>query len=603
MIPSPEIASISLESPAGSAWEFLVLFVVVILGPPLVQRAGIPGILGLLLGGFLIGPNGLGLLDAGSTTIPDLGQLGLLYLMFIAGVELDLNLLRRHRKSAITFGLLTFIFPFGFGCLVGMLLGWELPASVLLGSLLASHTLLLYPLAKDSGLSNDPVVASVVGATVLTDTIALVILAVVAGSDSGSGSTQEILVQLGLGFLALVVVCFVLLPLLARYAFRLLGKQRTVSYAIAVASFLIAAVVAETFGIEGIVGAFFAGLAMNRLVPSEGPLMDRIDFFGGALFVPVFLVSVGLLLEPSVMFEGETLRLAALFCLACLGGKYIAGQLTRVILRASRSQANFAFALSTPQAAATLAATTVGFQIGLFGESVVNAVLVLILVSVLVATVVAERVRSNIDKPEKVIPAAGERVLLAVSNIEGAPMGLRIARGIARREAGTVTVVLLSLHDEADNKRRSDLDRLTGMCRRLGVDADPSVRVTDNNERATLLAAEEASASLVLAVTEAGSDRWVQAVSKSLTCPVGIVLGDVDSPLGELRVPGSPGHGNGTLKEIDRALARGRVRQGSVELTLKELEDWAELQDQEPPPGEGLLLVAGRDPASPASSG
>ncbi|MCB0863808.1 MAG: cation:proton antiporter, partial [Solirubrobacterales bacterium] len=134
MIPSPEIASISLESPAGSAWEFLVLFVVVILGPPLVQRAGIPGILGLLLGGFLIGPNGLGLLDAGSTTIPDLGQLGLLYLMFIAGVELDLNLLRRHRKSAITFGLLTFIFPFGFGCLVGMLLGWELPASVLLGS-------------------------------------------------------------------------------------------------------------------------------------------------------------------------------------------------------------------------------------------------------------------------------------------------------------------------------------------------------------------------------------------------------------------------------------------------------------------------------------
>ena len=181
------IAAISLQAPEGSAWEFLVLFLVVILGPPIMQRARVPGLIGLLIGGFLIGPHGFGLLDAGSTTIPDLGQLGLLYLMFVAGVELDLALLKRYRTSAITFGLLTFTFPMAFGTIAGLALGWEAAAALLLGSLLASHTLVLYPLVRNAGLSSDPIIASAVGATVLTDTIALVILAVIAGTQSGTG--------------------------------------------------------------------------------------------------------------------------------------------------------------------------------------------------------------------------------------------------------------------------------------------------------------------------------------------------------------------------------------------------------------------------------
>ena len=206
--------------------------------------------------------------------------------MFVAGVELDLAILRRHRRSAVLFGLLTFSFPMLFGTIVGIAIGWEIAAALLLGSLLASHTLVLYPLIRDAGLSNDPVVASAVGATVLTDTIALIILAVIAGTESGSGSGAEIVLQLALGLTVLLAVCFVALPPLAGQAFRVVGSERTVRFVIAVAAFLIAAVVAETFGIEGIVGAFFAGLAMNRLVPNEGPLMNRIDFFGAAVLVP-----------------------------------------------------------------------------------------------------------------------------------------------------------------------------------------------------------------------------------------------------------------------------------------------------------------------------
>ena len=193
------LASISLHSPTGPAWEFLVLFLVVIIGPPLMQRARVPGIIGLLIGGYAIGPYGLNLIGAGNTTVPELGQLGLLYLMFVAGVELDLALVRVHRRAVIAFGLVTFALPMLFGATVGFGLGWALPASLLLGSLLASHTLLLYPAVRDAGLSADPGVATAVGATVLTDTASLIVLAGVSGSQLDGGSPQSIAFQIALG--------------------------------------------------------------------------------------------------------------------------------------------------------------------------------------------------------------------------------------------------------------------------------------------------------------------------------------------------------------------------------------------------------------------
>jgi Kef-type K+ transport system membrane component KefB len=524
------VASITLTAPTGSAWEFLLLFAVVIVGPPILQRARTPGLIGLLLGGFAIGPHGLGLIPAGSTTIPDLGQLGLLYLMFVAGIEIDLVLLRRHRRSAIAFAALTFSFPMLLGTVLGQTLGWSVSSSLLLGSLLASHTLVLYPMVARAGLGKDAMIASAVGATVLTDTVTLVILAVIAGTSSGTGSTGEIILTLVIGLAVLVVVCFVILPLLAQRAFRIFGGDRTVRYVIAVEAFLIAAVIAETFGIEGLVGAFFAGLALNRLVPNEGRLMDRIDFFGSAVFVPVFLVSVGLLLNPSVMIEPSTLGLAALFIVASTGGKLIGSALARPLLGASAAESWLMWALTTPQAAATLAATTVGFEIGLFDESVVNAVLVLILASMVISTLVAERAIGHVQLPAEAAPALGERVLVAVADLDAAPVGLRIARALAAAHAGVIEVLLLQPAGSDPHRRRADLDRLDGLCHRLGIDTEPILRVTDHRARSTMLAASDLLASMVIAVSPA-DEGWAETVALHERAPVAIVQGTLDRPL------------------------------------------------------------------------
>lgn len=501
---TPVLAGIlSLEAPSGPPWEFFVVFAVLLLGPVLMQRAALPGLVGLLLGGYAIGPHGLGWIGPGNTTVPELGQLGLLYLMFVAGVELDLNLLKRFRNRAIGFGLLTFTFPMIFGTAVGFALGWGTAASLLLGSMLASHTLLVYPIIRGGGLSANPAAASVVGATVLADTMSLVILAVVAGSAQGSGSLGELIAQIGIGLIGLVAFCFLVLPRVARVAFDRLGTERTVRYVVALTALLSAATVAEVLQIEGIVGAFFAGLALNRLVPNEGPLMERIDFFGGAVFVPVFLVSVGLILDPSVMVEGKTLGLAALLTVACLGGKGIAALLSRPLLGFTKGEVALAFALSTPQAAATLATVMVGLQIGLFSTTVVNATLVLILVSVIVSTTVATRA-------VRVVPPAsgpreiGSRVAVAFRRPEDAHDGLRRAAELALDHGGVVLPVLVRLESDQEPVEGVEAE-VHRIAHAAGVDGETVTVVERSLLHGAVHGGIAADATLVLIAGPAGS--------------------------------------------------------------------------------------------------
>jgi len=496
-------ALIEISTPKGAPYEFLVVFAVLLLGPVLFRRAGIPGIIGLLVGGYAIGPHGLSLIGAGNNTLPDLGQLGLLYLMFAAGVEIDLNLLMKYRRSAITFGLLTFILPFALGALVGFALGWEALAALLLGSLLASHTLITYPAIKEAGLAADPAVATAVGSTVLTDTLALVVLAVVAGSVGGHKSSADVAAQIVVGMGVLTAFSLYVLPKLAGWAFRFLGTERSVRYVVAITAFLSAATVAELFGIEGIVGAFFAGLGMNRLVPNEGQLMDRIEFFGGAVFIPVFLVSVGLILNPAVMVKGETLGLAGLFILACLGGKQLAALISARLFGFSRAQSGLLFSLSAAQAAATLAATVIGFQLGLFSSAVVNAVLVLILVSVLVSTLAGTRACARAAMPDGPRPLGG-RIVVGVLDPEHALGALTIARRIARADGGVVHPLLV-VPESAPFAPKPALARLSEVVAAADVDGQVMTIVDRSVLHGALRVGRSQEATLVL-VAEPGPE-------------------------------------------------------------------------------------------------
>ncbi|MBV9005701.1 MAG: cation:proton antiporter [Solirubrobacterales bacterium] len=623
---APVFAAVSIKSPTGPAWEFLVLFLVVILGPPIVRRFRGPGIIGLIIGGFVIGPYGLNVIGAGDTTVPELGQLGLLYLMFVAGVELDLALVRVHRRAVASFAGLTFLLPMLFGVVIGFALSWSTPAALLLGALLSSHTLLLYPTVRQARLSTDTAVASAVGATVLTDTAALVVLAAVSGSQLAGGSPVSTALQIVIGLTVLIGFSLGLLPRLARFAFRYLGTDRVVRFLLAVASFLAAATLAESFGIEPIVGAFFAGLALNRLVPNEGPLMERIDFFGSAVFVPVFLVSVGMLLDPSVMVQGETLKLAVLFIAASMGGKLLASLFAQLTIGFSRPQASLMFGLTVPQAAATLAATVVGFNIGLFSQSVVNAVLVLILVSIIVGTVVVERFKTRVAPPDVGAEKIGRRVLVTLQDPALAKLGFAIGARIAAADTGVVRGVLAT--STVDAQSRSELlAELSRAGFAAGVDTEPRLMVQTSLAEGVLHAAAEEDASLVLigqhsAKAASALGTSAEAVAAATPVPVAIVIGSLER-VGEVELVrlrdsqpnGAPAPTSASRLAAELATRLGgsrlRTRDSSSESWSAELRpgqlciapaaSWQLLAFSDPPAGAAVIVVL--EPGVPLITG
>ncbi len=614
VLPTLPLASLSVKSPSGPAWEFLVLFLVVILGPPIVQRFRGPGIIGLILGGYAIGPHGLNLIGAGDQTVPELGQLGLLYLMFVAGVELDLALVRIHRNAVVGFAAITFAFPLLFGSAVGFGLNWNLSAALLLGALLSSHTLLLYPTVRQAGLSAETGVATAVGATVLTDTAALVVLTAVSGSELAGGTAATITLQLVVGLTVLIGFSLGVLPLLARVGFRYLGTDRVVRYLLAFASFLAAATLAQSFGIEPIVGAFFAGLGMNRLVPNEGPLMERIDFFGSAVFVPIFLVSVGMLLDPSVMVEGETLKLAGLFIVAGIGGKTAASLVAHLTMGYSRPQATLMLGLTIPQAAATLAVTVVGFNIGLFDQSVVNAVLVLILVSIVVGTLLVERSKARVAPPAVVGERLGKRILVTVEDPAQAPLGFTIGARVAAPDTGIVRGLLTSSPVDAPSRSRL-LDEVSAAGFAAGVDTEPRLMVQSSLADGILNAAIAEEATFVLIGQKSGAAASAfgtsgEAVAAATPIPVAILLGqtanirEVQLVRGEpTAADHSPTPAGRVAEELAARVGGSRVRtrdsDGGVwpkelkpgELCIAPAESWQLLATSDPPEGAAIVIV------------
>ncbi len=362
---------------------FAIILLVMLIAPAILQRIRIPGIVGLILAGALLGPHGFNVL-ARSEEVVLLGTIGLLYIMFWAGLEIDLVTFRKNRHKSLAFGIFTFTIPLTFGIFSShYILGYNWLASVLLASMFSTHTLISYPIANRLRVTKNEAVTITVGGTIITDVLALLVLAVVSNLASGN-MKLEFWIRLGIGLAAFSAIVFVLIPLLARWFFRVVEAELTFQYVFVLAMVFLSAFLAELAGVEAIIGAFFAGLTLNRLVPHASPLMGRIEFVGNAIFIPIFLISVGMLVNLNVFFQGQqAIIVATVLTSIALLTKWIAAWLMQHSFRFSKAQRQLIFGLSSSHAAATIAIVLIGFNLKILDEQVLNATVVLILITCL----------------------------------------------------------------------------------------------------------------------------------------------------------------------------------------------------------------------------
>jgi Kef-type K+ transport system membrane component KefB/nucleotide-binding universal stress UspA family protein len=397
---------------------FGVVLLIILFAPIIFTKLRIPYIVGLIAAGIIVGPNGLNLiLRDGSIEL--FSTVGLLYIMFIAGVEVDINDFRRNKIKSIVFSIYSFTIPMALGVVVGIfLLGYSVATSALLASMFASHTLLSYPIVSRYGISKIRSVSMTVIATVITDTLALLTLAVVVGNHKGNLDTLH-WVRFAFLILAFGLAVLLGLPMAARFFFKR-NTDSIAQYIFVLAMMFLSAFFAQIIGMEGIIGAFLAGIALNRLIPSTSALMNRIDFVGNALFIPIFLISVGMLVDLRVFFLSfQAIAVAAVMTVAATIGKYLPAYLTQKTFKLKEVERTMIFGLSNAHAAATLAVVIVGRQIELFNDDVLNGTIVMILATCIVSSFATEKASRQIAAQTKLgagIERKFGKILIPVSN-------------------------------------------------------------------------------------------------------------------------------------------------------------------------------------------
>src|SRR5690606_2526468 len=413
--------------------KFLLILVIILFAPIILNKIKIPHLLGLIIAGAVVGPNGFYLMERDSSIILS-GTAGLLYIMFLAGLEIDLADFKKNSKKSIVFGLYTFLIPMIMGILGGLyILQFSILTSILLASIFASHTLIAYPLISKLGVAKNRAVNITVGGTMITDTLALLVLAVIVGMSTGEVNTA-FWVRLSVSIVVFGLIVMLIFPILARWFFK--NYEDNVSqYIFVLVMVFLGAVLAELAGIEAIIGAFLSGLALNRLIPHTSPLMNRIEFVGSAIFIPFFLIGVGMLIDYRAFFQDlDTIKVAAVMTVIATSSKFAAAWITQKTYNYTLDERRLIFGLSNAQAAATLAAVLVGYNIilgetpggepiRLLNESILNGTILMILITCTIASFVAQKGAKNIALSETPEPDDDEkddreRILIPVRNIE-----------------------------------------------------------------------------------------------------------------------------------------------------------------------------------------
>ena len=442
---------------------FAVILFIILLSPILLRKLKIPGIIGLIISGVIIGPHGLNVLEQNSA-VKLFSTIGLLYIMFIAGLELDLKEFQRNKNKSLVFGFLTFMIPLVIGFPVCYyFLNYSFTASLLISSMFSTHTMVSYPIVSKFGISKNEAVAITVGGTILTDTAVLILLAIITSSNNG-GLNLSFWIQLAISLSIFITIMFWIIPKITAWFFQKLESEKTSHYIFVLSVVFFAAFLAEIAGIEPIIGAFVAGLALNKLIPYSSTLMNRIEFVGQSIFIPFFLISVGMLVDVKVLLNGPTaVIIAVTLSVVALIGKWLAAASTSKIFRYSSDQRKLIFGLSSSHAAATLAVILVGFQTGIIDENALNGTILLILVTCLTATLITENASRRILTSEKEEPAIEypvyniEQIMIPIANLDNMETLLEFAVFVKNKNSiNPITVLsVVPNNEEAEKNLRN----------------------------------------------------------------------------------------------------------------------------------------------------
>ncbi|MBQ8695755.1 MAG: cation:proton antiporter [Bacteroidaceae bacterium] len=467
-------------------WIFLGVLCIVLFAPLIFNKLRMPHIIGMILAGLLIGPKGLNIIER-DDSFELFGNVGLYYIMFLASLEINMQEMKQARGGALLMGLAVFLIPIALGMLSNMfILEYSLMASLLLASMYASYTLISYPIVARYGLSRLRCVNFVVGGTIITDTLTLFVLAVVAGTFTGEASVWFVIWML-VKLLAIVGLIIFAFPRIARYFFRTYNDS-VIQYIFVLAMLFLGAGLMELAGMEGILGAFITGLVLNRLIPHSSPLMRRIDFVGNAIFIPYFLIGVGMMIDITVLFNGGgSLLVAVVMVTTALVGKWLASFLVSKAYKMSTGEQYLMFGLSTSQAAATLAAAIVGHEIGLLNEDVLNGTILLILVTCIVSSIVSDRAsrRLVVSKDLLARPAAldSKKTLLALANPTAVDKLMDLAL-LVRKENSQIPLSAITVVLDEDKKQRRErtkvLDLAAEIAASVNVPLLTKMRLTTN---------------------------------------------------------------------------------------------------------------------------
>ena len=408
-------------------WIFLVVLVIILFAPLLSNRIRLPHIVGMILAGVLVGEHGLNILSRDSS-FELFGKVGLYYIMFLASLEMDMEGLKKNRKRGFIFGLITFLIPLSLGYAAGhwlLHLRWE--ASLLFSCIIASHTLIAYPIVGRYGLSRHDCVTIAIAGTMIALLLALFTLAGISASAEGD-------VSVGFWFIFILKCAaygffiFFFYPRFTRYFFKRYSDNVT-QFTFVLVLLVLSAALSELAGLEGLFGAFLAGLVLNRYIPRVSPLMNRIEFVGNALFIPYFLISVGMLVNMKSLFgHSEAFFVVLVMVVTATVTKWLGAWITQLVLHMKAAERRMLFGLSNAHAAGALAMIMVGTQLEvapgtyLIGDDIINGVVLVILVSCIISSLVTDRAAREIALAETSTAAntdnTNEKVMVALYNPE-----------------------------------------------------------------------------------------------------------------------------------------------------------------------------------------